>query len=116
MLSKLATPALLVDVDEMRPGAVLDATALHNTLFIHARVAATGGDAAGFYRDKRTPLFLLDVSLPPGGAYLATGLYNEWSYDNSYFWARNLGSGARRPARGSWGTLRGDAAGCSNLE
>ena len=45
------------------------------------------------------PLAELDVELA-GDAYLATGLNNNWSYDNSYFWARTLGSGARRPAPG----------------
>ena len=105
-LSQLPTPALLVDVDEL-PGGVEALPhaprerreALRDALFIHARVVAAGKERAGFYKGRGAPLAELDVELA-GDAYLATGLNNNWSYDNSYFWARTLGSGARRPAPG----------------
>ena len=105
-LSQLPTPALLVDVDEL-PGGVEALPhaprerreALRDALFVHARVVAAGKERAGFYKGRGAPLAELDVELA-GDAYLATGLNNNWSYDNSYFWARTLGSGARRPAPG----------------
>ena len=123
-LSQLPTPALLVDVDEL-PGGVEALPhaprerreALRDALFVHARVVrrrrqpsrhrrdsldaqvAAGKERAGFYKGRGAPLAELDVQLA-GSAYLATGLNNNWSYDNSYFWARTLGSGARRPAPG----------------
>jgi hypothetical protein len=106
-LSQLPTPALLVDVDELPSGGV-DALpsgraerreALRDALFVHAKVVAAGKERAGFYKGRGAPLAELDVELA-GDAYLATGLNNNWSYDNSYFWARTLGSGARRPAPG----------------
>lgn len=114
-LSQLPTPALLIDVDELPAGGVdvlpsgpdERRAALKDVLFVHARVVAAGQERAGFYQGRGAPLAELDVPLA-GDAYLATGLDNNWSYDNSYFWARNLGSGARRPAPGLGLSAAGD--------
>ena len=84
-------------VDALPSGRAERRDALRDALFIHARVVAAGKERAGFYKGRGAPLAELDVELA-GDAYLATGLNNNWSYDNSYFWARTLGSGARRPA------------------
>ena len=108
MLSQLPTPALLVDIDELRSESIagtaaealtdgVSAEALADALFIHTRVAQLG---EGTFSERRKPLAVVDCVIPRSGAYLATGLNNRASYDASYFWARTLGSGARRPAPG----------------
>ncbi|KAJ1463106.1 hypothetical protein M885DRAFT_610127 [Pelagophyceae sp. CCMP2097] len=98
------TPSLLLDLDEFdrEPRDVSTraavAAAVESSLFIHVRVSFSAPPSVGFWRDAAQPLAVLAFELPPGGAYLAMGLNNNWDAD--YFWARKLGQGARRPAPG----------------